>query len=584
MSIERYFLEDRYLPGVIKNYNFRRHQLEFSNNIYELLGGYKSIVAEAPTGYGKTISYLIPLFELGRRTIISTKTKQLMNQILNKDIPIAVQLFDKELKITKLLGRRNYFCHYRYSKFILPYADIYPDVVGWADGIIENKITEVNGLSFDNDVINKITADSYQCLAGRCPYFFQCSFYNARESANSSDIVVTNHHMLLADVAMRVKFDGNYNFDFAEYIVFDEAHSIVDIFPSYLGEELNFYAILNFIKENRPFLGDHFFKYFTTKFRSINDRFRKTEIFNNQLEDQCMDLLSEIDKVLQDRLPEEEYSVFEKYKDTLSKVFKNDGIKLVENYGDSFSLKNIPVSSAEYFSDALFKSCISSLMISATITFNGSFDYVIKELGLENKVETIKLEPAENLISQGKVYINNEYSEDLEWKKLFYLDFFSRVRGAAIVIFNSLNHMREIGEFIKNNFPDKRLFFQTEDLQGIEIDEETVILGCSILREGIDFGGKGVKYLIIDKLPFENISDLYVKAKMDYYEEKYGNAFLNYYLPRAVIFFKQAVGRLIRNETDSGYWIILDGRVKTKNYGRFFLEVLKGAEKIEKFW
>jgi len=585
MVLEKYFCEDRFLPSLIKNYRFRKHQADFSSKIFSLLEKYKNIIAEAPTGYGKTISYLIPIFELGRRTIISTKTKQLMNQILLKDIPVVQKIFlEKGLKVSNLLGRRNYFCHYRYSKFIQPYRDIYPDVIDWVDKVIDNRIIVVNGLSFDNEVMNKITADSYQCIAGKCPYFFQCSFYNAKDLANSSDIVVTNHHMLLADIAMRVKFDGNYNFDFAEHIVFDEAHSIVDIFPTYLGEELNFYSLYNFVKENRQFVGDGFYKYFTTQYRKLNDKLKNRTLISSELEDECQNLVEEMDKVFAASIPDEDYSVFERYKDTLSKVFKNDGIKIVESYGDLFSLKNIPVRSGDYFSESLFKSCISSLMISATITFNGSFDYVIKELNLDGKCETIRLDPPENMIAQGKVYIHNEYNENFEDKKVFYLDFFSKKSGATIIIFNSLTIMHEIGDLLSKCFPQRKVIFQNDDLQNIEIDDQTIIVGCSILREGIDFGGKGIKYLIIDKLPFENISDIYVKAKIDYYEKNYGNAFLNYYLPRAVIFFKQAIGRLIRNENDSGYWIIMDGRIKSKNYGKYFLEVLKGAEEVEKFW
>lgn len=584
MSVEKYFYEEEYLPKIIKNYKFRKHQADFSYQLLRFLSEYRSVIAEAPTGYGKTISYLIPIFELGRRTIISTKTKQLMNQILLKDIPIAQQIFNNGLKVKKLLGRKNYFCHYRYSKFILPYADLYPEVVNWAEGVIDEKIIEVSGLPFDNDVMNKITADSYQCVGGKCPYYSQCSFYNAKDLANSSDIVITNHHMLLADLAMRVKFDGNYNFDFVEHIVFDEAHSIVDIFPSYLGEEISLYSITNFLKENRQFLGDKFYKYFTGRIKGLNDKFRVKTIISDEMQRECIDIIYELDEVLSANIPDEEYGIFEKYKDTLSKVFNNDGIRLVDANGDYFSLKNVPVSSSDYFADALFKSCLSSIMISATITFNGSFDYVVKELGLEGRVEMIKLNPPENMISQGKVYIHDDYIDDLTFKKGFYIDFFSKCAGAALVIFNSLYHMNSVGEYLVSKLPKRKIFFQTDDLQNIKIDENTIILGCSILREGIDFSGKGIKYLIIDKLPFENISDLYVKAKFDYYEEKYGNAFLNYYLPRAVIFFKQAVGRLIRNESDSGYWIIMDGRINTKSYGKYFLEVLNGAERVEKFW
>lgn len=583
MSVKKYFLEYDYLASLINNYRYRPYQAEFSEKIYELMSSYKSVVAEAPTGYGKTLSYLIPIFELGRKTIISTKTKQLMNQILFKDISILRSIFgDKILKINSLVGRRNYFCHYRYGKYIVPYSDFYSDVVNWAESVLDNKVITVTNSGFDNEIISKITADSYQCIAGKCPYYAICSFYNAKELANSSDIIITNHHMLLADLAMRTKFDSSYNFDFVEHIVFDEAHSLVDIFPTYLGEELSFHSVINFTKDNRSFIGEEIFRNINSKYKTIVSKYKNVNKFSEKMETDCRYFIDELDKIFSKYLTDEEYSIFEKYRDTFEKIYQNEGVKIVETGYDTITIKNIPITSDKKFTEGLFNSCISALMISATISFNGSFDYFFNELDLGDNIEKIQLSPPENFISQGKLFINNNFMEDIDEKKEFYSGLLKDMNGAAIIIFNSIAHMKEIYSFIEENFKDKKLYYQTDDLTNILIDENSIVMGCSILREGVDFAGKGVKYVIIDKLPFENISDIYVKAKIDHYENCYGNAFLNYYLPRAVIFFKQAVGRLIRNESDTGYWIILDGRVLTKNYGKYFLDVLKGAELVDK--
>lgn len=583
MSVKKYFLEDEYLASLINNYRYRPYQVEFSEKIYDLLYSYKTFVAEAPTGYGKTLSYLIPIFELGRKTIISTKTKQLMNQILFKDISILKNIFGEErFKINSLLGRKNYFCHYRYGKYIVPYSDFYSDVVDWAESVFDKKVITVTNLGFDNEIISKITADSYQCIAGKCPYYSICSFYNAKELANSSDIIITNHHMLLADLAMRTKFDSFYNFDYVEHIVFDEAHSIVDIFPAYLGEELSFYSFINFAKDNRTFIGEEIFNNINSQYKNIVLKYKNSNSFSEKMETDCRHFIDELNKIFSKYLVDDEYSIFEKYKETFEKIYKNEGVKIVETNHDNITIKNIPITSDKKFTEGLFNSCISSLMISATISFNGSFNYFFNELGLGDNVEKIQLSPPENFISQGKLFINSSFMEDIDEKKEFYYELVKDMKGAAIIIFNSIAHMKEIYNFIEEHFKNKKLYYQTDDLTNIIVDEDSIIMGCSILREGLDFAGKGVKYVVIDKLPFENISDIYVKAKIDHYENCYGNAFLNYYLPRAVIFFKQAVGRLIRNENDTGYWIILDGRVLTKNYGKYFLDVLKGAELVDK--
>lgn len=579
MSVDKYFQEGEYLPSIIKNYNYRPYQAEFSSKLYDCLFGYKTVVAEAPTGYGKTLSYLIPVFELGRKTIISTKSKQLMNQIMYKDIPVLRKIFgDEKYRISSLLGRKNYYCHYRYARHIVPYRDFYGDIVNWIESVFEQKVITIPQGVFDGEVVNKITADSYQCVGAKCEYYQFCSFYNAKEIANNSDIIITNHHMLLADIAMKTKFDTAYNFDYVDHIIFDEAHSLIDIFPSYLGEELNLYSLISLAKDNKLIVGDEVFQRIVQMYKNIVFRYRNKTRLDAGMIYEFEDFLEKVDKIFCQRISEEDYKIFEKYKEVFERIYKNDGIKMLDTVGDMIFLKNIPVTSGDKFAEGLYSSCISSIMISATISFNGSFDYFINELGLGNDVEQIQLFPPENFISQGKLYIHNEFLEDIESKKAFYKDMMASVNGGVVIIFNNLSHMKEIYNCLERTFPEKKFYLQTDDIQSIDFDENSVILGCSILREGIDMAGRGVKYVIIDKLPFENVSDIYVNAKMEYYEQHIGNAFLNYYLPRAVIFFKQAVGRLIRNESDSGYWIILDNRILTKNYGKYFLDVLKGAE------
>jgi len=174
-------------------------------------------------------------------------------------------------------------------------------------------------------VVNKITADSYQCVGAKCEYYQYCSFYNAKEIANNSDIIITNHHMLLADVAMKTKFDTAYNFDYVDHIIFDEAHALVDIFPSYLGEELNLYSLISLAKDNKLIIGDEILQRIVQLYKNIVFGYRNKTRLDADLLDEFEDFIEKVDKIFSQRVSEEDYNVFEKYKEVLRGFIKTMG-------------------------------------------------------------------------------------------------------------------------------------------------------------------------------------------------------------------------------------------------------------------
>uniref|UniRef100_UPI0023562F8F ATP-dependent DNA helicase n=2 Tax=Flexistipes TaxID=2351 RepID=UPI0023562F8F len=274
---------------------------------------------------------------------------------------------------------------------------------------------------------------------------------------------------------------------------------------------------------------------------------------------------------------DENYELYKKYRDKFKNIFNTEGLRLIEPHKNSFSLKNLPLSVSDSFGESLGKICVSSIFISATLSVNGSFDYFCNELGLSD-VATKKVEGGGDFLKNGVCCIPEKefYGE----KKLeAYFSIIKKLEGGCLIIFNSLEMMNKVYNYLRMKKTGRQLILQTEvDLSQIDITAETVVLGCSIVREGIDFSGNNLKYVILDKLPFENISDVYLNARKEAFEKEYGNAFMNFYLPRAVIYFKQAVGRLIRHEDDNGAWIILDNRVLTKAYGKYFMDVLKDVQ------
>jgi len=577
MTLRKYFEKDYFLPKYIQNFSYRDSQVELAEYIKEKLESYESSVIEAPTGSGKTLAYLLPVFELGHKTIISTKTKQLMNQILYRDINIFEEIFsDRGLKIASLKGRKNYFCYYRYFKLIAPNPDMYADVIDWYN--VNKNISEIPYGFFNFAVIEKMTADSLQCIMGKCPYFNKCPFYLQRKKASEADIVITNHFMLLSDVAMRNKHDMAYNFDFAEHIIFDEAHSLPDIFPGFIGDDVNFAALMAFLKENRHMIDEPVYSYFQNKFVYIKSNVQSKQVISNKIKDELEIFFAELKKVAETSFDDESYDVYKKYRDKFHNIFNTKGVKLIEPSASSFVLKSMPLDISETFSQSLKKVCMSALFISATISVNGSFNYFCNELGL-NDISGKNINSDFNFLSNGECYISKNQLTKSQ-KMEIYEKISLNAASGCLFIFNSIDMMNNVCDYLKKRIGNKKeLLLQTEiDLSTIKVNSDTVVLGCAVVREGVDFSGNFLQYVVLDKLPFENISDVYLRQRQQAFEEKYGNAFINFYLPRAVIYFKQAIGRLIRHENDTGTWIILDNRVLTKTYGRYFMDVLKDVK------
>ncbi len=577
MALKKYFEKDHFLPKYIQNFSYRDSQVELAEYIKEKLESYESSVIEAPTGSGKTLAYLLPVFDLGHKTIISTKTKQLMNQILYRDINIFEEIFsDKRLKIASLKGRKNYFCYYRYFKLIAPNPDMYSDVIDWYN--VNKNISEIPYGFFNFSVIEKMTADSLQCIMGKCPYYNKCPFYLQREKASEADIVITNHFMLLSDVAMRNKHDMAYNFDFAEHIIFDEAHSLPDIFPGFIGDDVNFAALMAFLKENRHMMDEPVYSYFQNKFAYIKSNVQSKQEISNKIKDELDIFFAELKKVAETSFDDESYDVYKKYRDKFHNIFNTKGVKLIEPTVSSFVLKSMPLDISETFSQSLKKVCMSALFISATISVNGSFNYFCNELGL-NDVSGKNTNSEFNFLSNGECYISKNQLTKSQ-KMEIYEKISLNAKSGCLFIFNSIDMMNNVYKYLNKRIGNKKeLLLQTEiDLSTIKVNSDTVVLGCAVVREGVDFSGNFLQYVVLDKLPFENISDVYLRQRQQAFEEKYGNAFMNFYLPRAVIYFKQAIGRLIRHENDTGTWIILDNRILTKAYGRYFMDVLKDVK------
>lgn len=584
MSIEKYFTDTRFLSSVLPGYRTRSSQIEAAKIIDSSFASFTNAIIEAPTGSGKTMAYLIPAFDCGRKTLIATKTKQLMSQLLFKDIPSVQKFLGRGFIVKALKGRKNYFCPERFYRLVMPKAVYYPDAVNWYEAASNDVIREAPYGKLDGEVINLLTADRFQCKGSKCPYYESCPFYVAKAEANAADIIVTNHHLVLSDMAVKSGSAPGGVFDFRDHAIFDEAHAIPDIFAQYAGAELSLFGLTLFFRENRD-------KFSLGALESVQDAYFKILPENSDgrlLYDSAREKVADFialcssltEEVKDDTMKEE----FGRYMDSFEGIEgAEDGLRVIEKSERRITVKFIPFEAGDTFAAGLKKSVISSVFISATISSGGNFDYFMKEAGLSAAdCVTAKMPAAFDFKSQAKLYVP-KWAEIRE-KDALYSVFLSKIKGSVLVICNSLERMRRVGELLKFAVRGKKVLFQTDVSVGsLDMSGDMILVGCASLREGIDLSGGSFGCVVLDKLPFEYFKDLFLKSKAEKVQREEGNPFMHFFLPRAVLYFKQAAGRLIRHEEDKGVWAVFDERILTEKYGKYFLDVLDNVDVLRSY-
>ena len=580
MDIVKFFTDESYLPSAISEYRPRSGQIEAAKIIADSFENYKNAVIEAPTGSGKTMAYLIPAFTSDGKVVISTKTKQLMQQIMLKDVPTVTRILGSNRSVEQLKGRKNYFCPYRFYRHILPNASLYPDAVAWFEKESLYNISEAPWGKLDADVCNLMTADRFQCKVSKCPEFGNCPFYIQREKANNAHVLITNHHLFLSDMSLKAS-NLQGVFDFRDYAVFDEAHSLPDIYAQYAGEELSLFSVIMFFRENKEYFGPADMDGISSKYFAITNSMKDGKVLYNTISNQVQDFIESgellVSKTNIDDLKEE----YNRYINCMKAIdCDKEGVKIAEKNEHRIIVKFIPLEFGDSFSEGLKQSVISSVFVSATITSGGSFDYFLSEIGLNtDNTQTVALPPSFDFKKQAKLFIPSE--KECAEKNSVYVNLIKNIKGSVLIICNSTERMRQVAEMLLSTGINKKVVLQTEaNLYGNEAVKNVVLVGCALLREGVDLSGLDFRCVILDKLPFEYPKDFYIESKGKKIEREKGNAFMNFNLPRAVVYFKQAVGRLIRHEEDTGLWVIFDRRILSQKYGKNFLNVLNNVEII----
>jgi ATP-dependent DNA helicase DinG len=560
------------LKTALTGYHPRSTQIKAAELIDNAFRNYQDIVIEAPTGSGKTMAYLIPAFDQGKRAIISTKTKQLMQQLYLKDMPVMRAVFG-DCSVAVIKGKKNYFCPHRFMRWIYPNSVYYQDVIEWYQSV-EGDVKELPTAFFDAGILDKMSADSHQCIYAKCQFFQKCPFYAAKDAANAAQVVITNHYLLLTDVAVMAADGQGTTIDPAEHIIFDEAHSIADIYAMFAGAEISLRRLTNTLadyKEKLPFEKLRQLPEIQEAIRDITGDGKAEYEKVREKAAVFIDICRELVEMAKESDLKNEFGRWETSFATLNG--DKEGLRFAEQRGRDVLLKYVPLEPDGSFIDGLGKISLSSLFISATLSSNGSFDYFLRETGLDgDKLTIASLPNVFEIHRQAKLFVPDMRKKN---RDAVMLELIKGVRGSVLIICNSLKRMTELIDFISSVQSEKTVFSQKDgDWSTFVSNENIVLIGCASLREGIDLAGGDFRCVIIDKLPFEYPHDLYLSMKSRRIEEETGNAFANYNLPRAALYFKQAVGRLIRHESDRGICAVFDDRILTKSYGKIFLNVL----------
>lgn len=639
-------LEDIFGPGgplhsALPDFKSRWQQLRMAQRVATALEHRETVVVEAGTGTGKTFAYLVPALLCGARVLISTGTRTLQDQLFSKDLPLVAAALGRPARIALLKGRTNYLCRYRLARVgpggeqlsldttsgpeadeTTSLASMLARIQRWSLTTRQGDLAEVRGLSDSHPVWPQVTSTRDNCLGNRCPEISRCHVALARRAALDADIVIVNHHLLLADLALKEDGFGDI-LGAADAVILDEAHQIPDLATQFFGANVSSRRIENLLKEVHAEVASHLahipvesdagelMTNVGAAARGVEQsqqrlisflptragRFPLTEMgshVNAQVDDLARSL-----QALQDRLAclgdDSPLAQFAERAgdlvlslDRIADLDDLDGVRAVEiTQRGGFSLSLMPFDISQRFLALLQSRRCGWIFTSATLSLGEDFGHFTGRLGLGDS-PTLKIESPFDYQRQSLLYLPEGLPEPSSPGYVAAvietaLPLIDAARGGAFILFTSHRALSQGAALLRAAWSNEenpyRVFVQGEAprerlLKEFREDGNGVLLGTTSFWEGVDVKGEALRLVIIEKLPFASPDDPLVKARIDHLQATGGNAFRDYQLPEAALALKQGVGRLIRSEEDYGTVVICDPRMVGRGYGKVLLAAL----------
>jgi ATP-dependent DNA helicase DinG len=634
-------------------YEFRRGQLLMAQAVEQALEEKRHLIVEAGTGTGKTLAYLMPAIRSGKRVIISTGTKNLQEQLFYKDVPFLEQALYGEpssgsrLSVCYMKGRNNYLCRKKLYDLTdqpvlsgLDEIEQYRAIAAWEKRTGTGDRAELAELPEASLLWHKLDARADACIGRKCSEWERCFITEMRRRAMDSDIIIVNHHLFFADLAIKLQAEGAPDAGIlpdAAAVIFDEAHELEDVAGNYFGisvsnlrvEELA-RDVENSLQHNRMLSAS-----LSGALGSLRDRsqfffsllppgegrfaFESRREFLEEngdefvaLNQSLMRLAGELEGLPQK--PEEIFNFVRRAQEiqvqlgfALESEDRNTVFWIERRGGRGLAhasqggretdrgggrrqnvfLQATPIDVGPILRECLWSKLECAVLTSATLAVGGGFEYIRQRLGMEHTRESV-LPSHYDYERQALLYVPPDLPDPRTPQftarvAVRIQELLEITRGRAFVLFTSYAQMNEIHQRLlgKLEFPLLRQGDAPKSalLEEFRLTPNAVLFATSSFWQGVDVQGEQLSCVIVDRLPFAVPSDPVVAARVKAINAEGGNAFFQYQVPKAVITLKQGFGRLIRSLHDRGLLVLLDNRILKKQYGRVFVESLPNYQK-----
>jgi ATP-dependent DNA helicase DinG len=573
------------------------------------------LIAEAGTGTGKTFAYLVPALESGRKVIVSTGTKALQDQLFFRDLPRVHHVLGSRARVSLLKGRSNYLCLYRLDQSV---REGNPDrqlatqlsaIRAWSARTRRGDRMEMADIPEDSPVWPRVTSTPENCLGSECRFFEDCHVVKARREAMEADLVVVNHHLLMADLALKQEGFGEI-LPGADAFILDEAHQIPELAGQFFSQSVGSRQLVDLgqdaLAEAQGVTGAT--SQLLEPVEAVQDLVKRLRLAMEPMpakgpfgalerDGTARDLLSELRDVvaaMSDLLAglgersrglanvHERAQMLSLRLDRIAEEHSAADVRWYETWPRGFALHATPLDLASPLRAMRMATDAAWIHTSATLSIAGDFQHFARQLGIEDP-RTLQVESPFDYGRQALAYLPKDLPdpsarEHTDKVVAAILPVLEASDGRAFLLFTSHRALRRAAELLEGRVPWP-LFVQGTAprhrlLEEFRASGRGVLLGAASFWEGVDVAGEALSVVVIDKLPFAMPDDPVLQARLEALEESGINPFMGWQVPTAVIALKQGAGRLIRDVHDRGVLVLCDPRLTTKGYGRLFLASL----------
>lgn len=611
------------LARAIAGFATRNEQIAMAERVAHALQAHGRLLVEAGTGTGKTFAYLVPALLSGRRIIVSTGTRTLQDQLFHRDLPTVAKAIGRPVRVALLKGRANYLCLHRLELaeqqavargLRRDVALALGKVRQWAVITRQGDIAELGQLSDQDPVWPWVTSTRDNCLGPDCPSFDRCHVVQARREAQGADVVVVNHHLLMADLVLKEEGFGDL-LPGADAIIIDEAHQLPEVAANFLGFTVSSRQLQSLARDlaaellsstYRTQASASFAQTLERQLHDMHDAMRGTRercefqewpggVFESleSLGGLLEELVQSLSEAAQDNagiaaLRRRAVELATRLRIVIATDEQTDtaSVRWVQAAAQGFSFHYVPIDVAEQLGNLIDAHASAWICTSATLAVGDSFNHFMQRLGMKDAT-TVRFGSPFDYERQTLLYLprgldapaSPRHTEQVIDAALPVL---RASGGRAFLLFTSHRALREGADVLLRRLAPELPFpvlVQGDAPREVLLTKfrehgNAVLLGTSSFWEGVDVKGAALSVVVIDKLPFAVPDDPVLKARLNAIERRGGNPFFEEQVPRAVIALKQGVGRLMRDPADFGVIMLCDQRVRTRAYGRIFLDSL----------